>query len=424
MKLQAVTDALPGETGGEASDVGERRGWREKIEPGIYRNHRVACDSSSDHKPGRRCGCPLLLVVPGEGATQQVQFQGTTAQARRERHRRLGDRKATRGVREPAGSLHGLAMAYFKAKAPVLAPSTIKGYNEAYRLRIARSLGALPLEAITRERVEVWLANLVATSSPHATWKAVKSLRAILKAGVEWGYIPTNPAAGLRLPKREVQVVQAERVLDEDQYEQLIATASRNLRIETMLRMAGEVGLRRGEIIGLRWGDLDLPGRRVTVSRSVWQARGRNATRVIGRPKGGRTRRVSMPASLAERMEDWFVLSVPMSERDAVADVYVWPGRGGSPMGDGTPRQALQRIEVDAGLVDADGKPLVTFHGLRHTCGSIMLAAGVPIISVSRQLGHASVAVTDKVYAHLVNRDRQLDEAVAVFDIRRRSAAV
>jgi integrase len=418
--------ALIYETEGQEGELGDRRGWREKIEPGIYRNHRLACDSSSDHKPGRRCACPLLIVVPGEGGTKQVPFRGTPAQARRERHRRMGEGKS-RGAREvaaPAGSLHELASSFFTAKAPVLAPSTIKGYNEAYRMRVAPTLGALPLEAVTREQVEVWLAELVSTTSAHATWKAVKSLRAILKAGVEWGHIDTNPAARLQLPKREVEVVQAERVLDEDQYERLIATASRNLRIETMLRMAGEVGLRRGEIMGLRWGDLDLGARRVTVSRTVWQARGRGSRQIISRPKGGRTRRVSMPATLAEKLGEWRDATVAKTGQEAVADdAYVWPGRGGKPIGDGTPRQALQRMEEDAGLVDAEGKPLVTFHGLRHTCGSIMLAAGVPIISVSRQLGHASVAVTDRVYAHLVDRDRQLDEAVSVFDKRRASAA-
>ena len=399
----------------------QRRGWRETIEPGIYRAHRTSCPSSSDERPGRRCKCPLWIVVPGNGSTRQVPFSGTPADARRERHRRLGERQSAREERVPAGTLHELSLAYFKAKAPILAPSTVKGYAEAYRSRVAPSLGALPLEAVSRERIEVWLAELVATESPHATWKAVKSLRAILKIGVEWGRIPSNPAAGLRLPKREVQVVQAERVLDEDQYERLIVTASRNLRIETMLRMAGEVGLRRGEIIGLRWGDLDLASRRVTVARSVWQARGKSARQIIGRPKGGRTRRVSMPASLASRLGDWHAISV--GKKGAPGDGYVWPGRGDKPMGDGTPRQALHRIEMGAGLVDDDGQPLVTFHGLRHTSGSIMLAAGVPIISVSRQLGHASVAVTDKVYAHLVNRDRQLEEAVDIFDERRRSAA-
>ena len=72
--------------------------------------------------------------------------------------------------------------------------------------------------------------------------------------------------------------------------------------------------------------------------------------------------------------------------------------------------------------MDVDGEPLVTFHGLRHTAGSIMLAAGISLIAVSRQLGHANVNITAQVYAHLTDETRQLDEAAAVFD-RRRSVA-
>jgi integrase len=77
--------------------------------------------------------------------------------------------------------------------------------------------------------------------------------------------------------------------------------------------------------------------------------------------------------------------------------------------------QALARVLGRVGLVDQDGRPLVTFHGLRHTAASIMLARGVPLIVVSRQLGHANPNITAQVYAHLLH-DAQLDDAAAVFD--------
>jgi integrase len=79
-----------------------------------------------------------------------------------------------------------------------------------------------------------------------------------------------------------------------------------------------------------------------------------------------------------------------------------------------SPNQSLVRIVRRAGLVGADGVPLVTPHGLRHTAASLMLAAGVPLIVVSRQLGHANPNVTAQVYAHLL-ADSQLDEAAAAF---------
>ncbi len=65
--------------------------------------------------------------------------------------------------------------------------------------------------------------------------------------------------------------------------------------------------------------------------------------------------------------------------------------------------------------MDDDGLPVITFHGLRHTCASMMLAAGVPLITVSRQLGHSTPQITAEVYAHLL-RDEQLDAAAEVFE--------
>jgi len=68
-----------------------------------------------------------------------------------------------------------------------------------------------------------------------------------------------------------------------------------------------------------------------------------------------------------------------------------------------TPTQMCVRALRRAGLVDALDEPLVTLHGLRHTCASIMLMRGVPLTVVSRRLGHADVNITARVYAHLVS---------------------
>ena len=78
------------------------------------------------------------------------------------------------------------------------------------------------------------------------------------------------------------------------------------------------------------------------------------------------------------------------------------------------PTHAVVRAIARAGLVDASGKPLVSVHGLRHTFASILLSRGVPLIVVSRHLGHADPNITARVYAHLLS-DTQLDEAAAVF---------
>ena len=84
-------------------------------------------------------------------------------------------------------------------------------------------------------------------------------------------------------------------------------------------------------------------------------------------------------------------------------------------MNEGTPSQAVARALKTANLVDTDGRPLCTFHGLRHTCATAMLTAGIPLITVSRFLGHADPSVTAQVYAHLVD-PTQFEKAAAVFE--------
>jgi len=93
----------------------------------------------------------------------------------------------------------------------------------------------------------------------------------------------------------------------------------------------------------------------------------------------------------------------------------MFPGNDGGPMGIHTPRQALAALCVRAGLVDSDGKPLVCWHSLRHTCSTLMFAAGVPLPDVSRQLRRADVAITAAVYGHSLGEDR-LHAAVSTFD--------
>ena len=404
---------------------GPRRGWREKIEPGLYRSHRLSCPSSADERPGRRCRCPWQVVVPGTvaGTTRLLTVGGSIAEVRA-RRRTLQAAGRPNGV-VGIDTLDEFAAAYFTAKAPVLAPDTIRNRDEDYCARIAPELGRLILTEITRERVEVWLADLVqGAASRRMVVQTVATLRVILGAAVAWERIPGNPAARLTLPAPDTEREQAvERVLDAKQLQLLFAAAGA-LRTETMLRAAGEAGLRRGEIAGLRWPDVDLIGRRLSIRRSIVQERASADSpmrKIEKTTKGRRARRVAITASFATRLGDWYADEVVAG--GATADGYVWPGRGRGPMHDRSLARALERALRRAGLVaDEEGQsvPLVTPHGLRHTCASIMLARGVPLIVVSRQLGHANPNITATIYAHLLG-DSQLDEAAAVFELRARS---
>ena len=397
-----------------------RRGWRERIEAGIHRIHRVSCPSTRDQQEGRRCGCAYELQAPGHspGRTRTITFKGTITEARVERRRLLSAGRPTPAAPiVEAGTLDAFSVAYLQAAAPRQSPATIRTTADAYRRRVSPMLGALTLDELTREKLEVWLAELLkAGVSRDGAHKAVKALRVMLSTAVEWGRLIDNPARRLKLPKPAPgEGRAAHRVLNEYQLARLVTVGTTALRVETMVRVAAEAGLRKGEVIGLRWPDVDLAARRLNVERSVWQERGRDGApprRIVKQPKGGRPRRVAISETFAGRLGDWYAVAVV--EGGADASGYVWPGRAG-PMDDATPGQALGRALERAELLEADARAPVTFHGLRHTAASIMLARGVPLTIVARQLGHANPNVTATIYAHLLD-EAHLDRAAAVFD--------
>jgi integrase len=312
-------------------------------------------------------------------------------------------------------TLHQFAALWFRTRVG-LAEATIRNRDEDYRLRIAGALGTLPLRDVTREQVEDWLAGLVAAaSSRRMITETVKTLRAMLSTAVEWGRIQSNPAAGLALPAPLPDDQAVERVLDEEGLVRLLTHGAVGARVETMLRAAAEGCLRRGEVIGLRWPDVDLVSRRMHVRRAVWQRNGPDGpVQVVQQTKGRRNRQVAIGRTFAKRLSDWYAESVVKG--GAQADGYVWPGRRDQPMHNRSPGRALERACARAGLVDDDERPVISFHGLRHTGASLLLAHNVPLIVVSRHLGHASTQVTSAVYAHLL-RDDQLDIAADVFDV-------
>src|SRR5262245_7093550 len=215
-----------------------RRGWRQRIEPGIYRAHRVGCVSTTDQRPGRRCRCPFQIAVPGRrpGTTRLVTVSDTITKARSERRRLLAEgRSEDETLRLGAGeSLDSFATTYFRLKSASLAPATIRGREEDYLRRISPRLGNVALQDLTRALVEEWLAELVRTAASHRMLRqTAATFRAILSAAVDWGWLDANPASKLRLPQPPPQDgTAAERVLTEDQLIMLFTVGARTPRVE------------------------------------------------------------------------------------------------------------------------------------------------------------------------------------------------
>jgi len=195
---------------------------------------------------------------------------------------------------------------------------------------------------VTRDDVETWLAGMKWAASTRRS--AIASLRDFYRWALERGYLATSPVAGIKPPRAYAPPPHP---MDEDTYADALNRASGDLR--WLLRILAETGIRRGECAQMH--SRDVSGRWLTVHG-----------------KGGRVRRIPLPADLAA----WIV----------ARDGYTWPGRWG---GHAPPDTITQRVRDHCGYGP---------HTLRHRYASRIYAATGDVLAVQQLLGHASLATT------------------------------
>lgn len=290
--------------------------------------------------------------------------------------------------------------------------SSVEQYRRRLRTRVLPTLGALPLTAISRERIkglvaeQYRLGNLKSEGraiAPRTVRAFMATLVALLNSAVDDGLIPSNPAVrwGRVVRSEQTEVEQIE-VFTPEELTRLLEVVERDYPdVYPFILCLARTGLRLGEAMALQWADVDLAQRVLLVRRSLR----RGQVRV---PKNGKARRVDMSRQLCDVLRGWKTL------RDAEAAVegreaapWVFPGlMGGVAAGD-TFRRLWARILGRAEL--RYRKP----HTLRHSFASFLIQAGEPITYAQEQLGHHSAAFTLAVYGHFVPRgDRRAVDAL------------
>lgn len=185
-------------------------------------------------------------------------------------------------------------------------------------------------------------------------------------------------------------------------------------RFHRVARLAAFTGMRRGEVAGLRWQDVDLDAGCLFVRQNITTAddvaRGSGMKLVTGVPKSGKGRRIDLDADTTAVLRSWRL----QQAQDRMALVGAWPGHGlVFTREDGTGAHPDYRSTAHDRLVKSTGLARLTFHGLRHTHATILLSMGVPVKVVSERLGHAKVEITLNVYGHVMPGMQA--QAVAVF---------
>lgn len=274
-----------------------------------------------------------------------------------------------------------------------LSESTRARYQGVLDTAVAR-YADVALGDISRRFIREWVADLSVDLAPASVHKTIGVLRQVLAMAVEDNRLAMNPVDGVELPSVRAP---EQRFLT---LEQLHALADGAGAHRPLVYVLGTCGLRFGEVAELRWRDIDVDKCRIRISRSVTLVDG---TFVVGSPKNGKARTVSVPAFVTE-------LLAP-GDPDSLA----FPDSAGGYMRGSNVRRRWWSKAVAAAelfprtVTDAAGKPATVYefklHELRHTAASLAIQAGANIKALQNMLGHESAGLTLDRYGHLYGSD-------------------
>jgi integrase len=340
---------------------------------------------------GRWTGVVSFGVNPATGKRRRRKVHGKTKKEVQDKLRELQGK----GPGEPCRLTVGQFLTRWleNTARDKIGEQTYERYKRIVDQRIEPRLGGLRLADLTAFHVEDFYAELkrdaVGGPSRH---QAGMVLSTALKHAVRLKLIPANPAAEVerpRLKEREMTI------LTDDQARVFLAAARRS-RYYALFALALATGLRQGELLALRWEDVDFEGNAVTVRRTVLRVKGRY---VVKEPKTrGSRRTVAVPAFAMTALHEHRkkMLARGYADRPVFCSL-----QGGIMSAQNLRKRTFKPILARAGLPD------MRFHDLRHTHASTLLSKGKSIKAVSRRLGHSTVTTTLAVYAHVLPGDDQ-----------------
>jgi integrase len=281
-----------------------------------------------------------------------------------------------------------------------LSLKTAERYRQLSEQQIIPHIGAIRLQKLKPSQVQDWHGKLLRgggkngrSLSPRTVGHAHRVLHRALQSAVEIETLPRNVAGVVRAPNVEPQEVS---ILSAQE----IGGALSKLQghpLYPIVALALATGMRRGDLLGLHWEDVDLDASTVRIERALEET-GAALRLKAPKTKNGR-RTISLPPSAVEVLRAHRLKQLEM--RVALGQGKPEPGALVFSTIRGTPISPDNLSRDWRRAVAALDLPSVTFHALRHSHASALIASGLDVLTVSRRLGHGSPVVTLNTYAHL-----------------------
>jgi integrase len=347
----------------------------------------------------------IPITDPATGRKKQKwhSFRGGRRQAERERARLIAEIDS--GVYVAPAKM--TTIAYFADwlhdYAPMKAgPKTLERYAELVR-HITSAIGGKPIQQVRGGDLNRLYRNLADKGLAPLTVRHVHAVaRQVFRHAIKLGDLKRNPCSEIdapTVPGKEASVLRPEEI-------PVMLAAVRGTMLEPIVVLALGTGMRRGEILALRFSDIDLDAGVLRVERSLEQTK---AGLRFKPPKSARGRRTislspSLVVALREHRKQQLELRMKLGSGKLPIDALVFATIDGKPHVPDVLTHRFAYVMTKAGL------PHVGLHALRHTHASLLIHAAVDILTVSRRLGHSSAAITLNVYGHIIgSQDRAAD---------------
>ena len=289
---------------------------------------------------------------------------------------------------------------------PAVRPLTQANYENRIKDHILPEVGEIPLDKLSQNDLQQFYARmkrngrkrLVEKYGPGLSDRMVRAChatcRAALEKAVAEGLIRINPAIGCKLPPKKAREMQ---VLTKDELQRFLTQAKEDGYYELFILELG-TGMRRGELLGLQWGDLNFDTGELQIVRQACAVNGKIEISVPKTKSSIRT--VVLPPSLVEVLRGY---------RERVDSRWMFP----SPVRPEMPRTPNSLGCVLTTLLKRSGCKHVRFHDLRHTFATMAIENGMDVKTLSATIGHVSAATTLDIYSHVTDT-MQLQAAVSI----------
>jgi len=339
----------------------------------------------------------IQIYVTGPDGKPRRHFE-TTRGRKGDAQRRLTELLSSldKGVYTPPGRLtvaehlHNWLDGYVRTNC---SQRTFDGYESIIEHHLIPSLGHYQLKQLHAQVIQAYYGKALENLSSRTVHHQHRVLSQSLKYAVRQGYLGRNPAELVDPPSPKGKAMQT---LTQSEVQDLLISAQHNY-FYPVIYTAVSTGLRQAELLGLRWRDIDIASRSISVNQTLYK---RHGICQFNKPKTEHSRRrVSMTSKLAEFLGEYRLERERFYHqlgKTTTLDDLVFANIEGNPLDPSFLSHTFGKIVKRAGLKHC------RFHDLRHTFASLMFLRGVPPKVISEALGHSSVAFTMDIYSHII----------------------